>query len=144
MGNCSPFLFSGYPFYVRTPTYLIHLPNLLQQSNPVRNPPWKSAQDLACSDVWAAFHAKRHAPTHTGHNATREAHSARIAWMMAHPDPTPITLKFRPCTEYFDWVIADGNHRVYAATLLEQTSIRTHIEGCLEEAAHILGDLIVV
>lgn len=50
-------------------------------------------------------------------NWTREQHAARVAYLVVHPDPTPIEVDvgIPSLGCHVDWPVTDGNHRLAAA-----------------------------
>lgn len=128
---------------MHSPTYNIFLGNLLLYCDPVSTPPWEEAERLTKEDVWRAYHNKSFEANHVGHNGTEERHVRRIAWLMHHGWNDPIHIDVGLSSSWgAPWIVEDGNHRLYAAALLQHATIPALVSGSLSLAESLFGDLV--
>lgn len=69
-------------------------------------------------------------------------HASRIAYLMAHPDTTPLEIDvgIPGHTDPYAWAVDDGNHRLYAAAMREDTYIWANLSGSTQAICDIFGD----
>lgn len=60
-----------------------------------------------------------------GHQGLRIDHIRRVAYLEAHPDPTPLSLDVGDSS----WIVIDGNHRLGAAIFRGDETIEVEVSG---------------
>jgi hypothetical protein len=68
---------------------------------------------------------------------SREDHVRRIAYLVVHPDPTPVEIEM---DSYGYPIIYDGNHRIAAAVCRGDLTILADISGFIDHIPSLLGD----
>ncbi len=124
---------------------LVPLENLLAICNPVKNPPWATTSPVTRGLVYAALNAEkfRTTPMHplSPEYADPEQHAMRIAHFMAcgydHPIEIDVGVPSLRC--HVDWIVTDGNHRLFAAAMCLHRTIAASIGGDIDHAASLLG-----
>lgn len=125
------------------PPVLVSIAAIRRIACPVDTPPWIDAHHLTIEDVEEAC-AKgdlmdtplgaAHAPV--AHHAARIAYLIEMGW--SDPIEIDVGVPFAKGWQH-RWPIADGNHRLYAAILREDTDILAEICGCIETANGMFG-----
>lgn len=87
------------------------------------------------SSITAAFEPLSHNETDP------ELHAMRVAWLYHHGWEDVISLDVGIPSLGFtpEWIIGDGNHRLYAAILREDDEIHCSASGQIDYAEKILG-----
>ena len=93
--------------------------------DPLRTPPWTDCKPISVEEI-LGIPSKYWIPSHTvsrGNIQTRADHMRRIAWLVAHKDSKPITfMRSWLCK----WPVKDGNHRLAAAIVRGDTTIKVN------------------
>lgn len=71
----------------------------------------------------------------------RRDHVERIAYLVVHPDPTPIDFDVGVPSLgcHVDWPLQDGHHRLAAAFYRGDATIEADISGCLDTGEEMFG-----
>ncbi len=112
--------------------------------DPIANPPWHDGIDVSERGVAAALAAGRYEKrpyssnlvTVCGKGWTSQRHEERIAWLVANPPLDPIEVEIS-C--YGDAGVDDGMHRLYAAVIRGDVTVRVRIGGFIDHGPQALG-----
>lgn len=105
---------------------------------PLATPPWYLDAPLSPADVLESYREGRliNAPLLPALSADASSHAARIAGLMTSGWDDPLSVDIgvpsHPDRLLDLWPITDGNHRLYAAILLEHREISVSLSGCVE------------
>jgi hypothetical protein len=122
--------------------HAVSVSRLLRLAPVIDTPPWWHGASLRPADVRAALHAQAFAPIPLDPDAPATLHAQRIAWLMhtGWSDPIHVDVGIPAFAPPPDWLVADGNHRLYAAALLGHSHIATLLSGCEDTYARLLLD----
>lgn len=113
---------------------------ILKISNPLDAPPWDTPGEILTRDMVDVCLEKgvfEGEPIDAG-PATAWQHAARIAKFVVDPPEDPIHLDLG-VNAPLEWIISDGNHRLYAAVLRGDEEIMSLISGSFDRSIDILG-----
>ncbi len=121
----------------------VSLKRLLALANPVEDPPWECGILLSKDDVLEAIAAQDWltTPVPDEEQGNPYLHARRIAFLASHgwSDPIEIDVGVPSVGCCPVWPIEDGNHRLYAAAVREDTHVDTSVSGDLNYAARLFG-----
>lgn len=115
----------------------IRLSKLRAVCDPIENPPWTDS-DVSIEEVHDAIADGRMSSDSFPDEYRYPCfdHAARIAYLVHHKDETPIVMDPRS----HEWLVIDGNHRLYAAMYREDLDIEVAFQGFEEEIHCMLTD----
>ncbi len=107
---------------------------LAQIYDPFNDPPWIGVATITKNDIKIAikYGNLEQRPRTEFTPLTKDFHVARIAYLVAHPDPTPITIIKR---RDGDFELDDGFHRLAAAIYRGDETIKAAFEGTKKQLA---------
>lgn len=125
----------------------LDIARLTRVVDPRRASPWDTLLPVTEHDVRSALRSRRFSRRHSRPlpedlQGSCAEHAGRIAWLMHNgwTDPIAIDCELYPRGL---WPITDGNHRFYAALLLEATHISATICGSETAIREMLGACVV-
>ena len=117
------------------------LRSVLRLCDPRRRWPWPCEAPRAATLAHLLEHAAELASPVEGCGSAAQ-HIGRIRYLARHGWSDPIEIDVGvPCLGYHgpQWLVIDGNHRLWAATLRGDASILADIAGQVDHAARLFG-----
>jgi hypothetical protein len=131
----------------RTDPQLISVDRLREFCDPFFNPPWEGVASLTVEGVKQAmvdgfFEKKPYSAARRPEIWTVEDHIARIAHLAVHgwDDPIDLDVGIPSLGAWVSWMVQDGNHRLAAAIVRDDSFIRSTFSGSYEYMSSLFGN----